>query len=62
MRAITIPTLPSADLDESIAFYEALGFQCTYRQQRLNPYAVVELATARVVPVRPLRGIQPTVP
>ena len=41
--AITVPILPCADLDDSIAFYEALGFKRTYRQQRPNPSAVVEL-------------------
>jgi catechol 2,3-dioxygenase-like lactoylglutathione lyase family enzyme len=43
MKAITVPILPSADLDDSIAFYEALGFERTYRQKRPNPSAVVEL-------------------
>ena len=35
------PMLPCRDLDEAIAFYEALGFSRTYRQLRPNPYAVV---------------------
>src|SRR5262245_53131598 len=35
------PILPCRDLDEAIAFYEALGFARTYRQMRPNPYAVV---------------------
>ena len=38
---VTIPILPCRDLDESIPFYEALGFERTYRQRRPNPYAVV---------------------
>ena len=38
---VTIPALPCSDLEVSIAFYEALGFVCTFRQQRPNPYAVV---------------------
>lgn len=42
MKAITFPILPCADLDDSIGFYEALGFSRTYRQERPNPYAVVE--------------------
>ena len=46
--AITIPILPCADLDESISFYEAVGFNRTYRQQRPNPYAVVELGEIRI--------------
>jgi catechol 2,3-dioxygenase-like lactoylglutathione lyase family enzyme len=38
---VTIPILPCRDLDEAIPFYEALGFEQTYRQKRPNPYAVV---------------------
>jgi catechol 2,3-dioxygenase-like lactoylglutathione lyase family enzyme len=38
---VTIPILPCRDLDVSIAFYEALGFVGTYRQERPNRYAVV---------------------
>jgi len=37
----TYPCLPSRDIDESIGFYESLGFKRTYRQVRPNPYAVV---------------------
>ena len=37
----TYPCLPCRDIDESIAFYESLGFNRTYRQVRPNPYAVV---------------------
>lgn len=38
----TYPCLPCRDLDESVAFYENLGFRRTYRQLRPNPYAVVQ--------------------
>ena len=38
---LTYPCLPCRDVDESIAFYELLGFERTYRQVRPNPYAVV---------------------
>lgn len=38
---VTIPILPCRQLDDSIPFYEALGFVRTYRQERPNPYAVV---------------------
>lgn len=41
LGAIATPLLPCRDLDESISFYEALGFTRTYRQQRPNPSAVV---------------------
>ena len=39
----TYPCLPCRDIDESIAFYESIGFKRTYRQVRPNPYAVVAL-------------------
>lgn len=38
---VTIPLLPCRQLDDSIPFYEALGFVRAYRQERPNPYAVV---------------------
>jgi hypothetical protein len=37
----TYPILPCRELDEAVAFYNALGFTRTYRQLRPNPYAVV---------------------
>ena len=37
----TYPCLPCSDIDQAIAFYEALGFTHTYRQLKPNPYAVV---------------------
>ncbi|WP_163544838.1 bleomycin resistance protein [Occultella kanbiaonis] len=36
-----IPGLPCRDLDDVLPFYEALGFDITYRQLRPNPYAAV---------------------
>jgi catechol 2,3-dioxygenase-like lactoylglutathione lyase family enzyme len=44
----TYPLLPCGDIDESIAFYESLGFQKTYRQTRPNPYAVVALEEIQI--------------
>ncbi|HEU4340415.1 MAG TPA: VOC family protein [Candidatus Binatia bacterium] len=44
----TYPLLPCAQLDESIAFYESLGFKKTYRQVRPNPYAVVALEDIQI--------------
>lgn len=44
----TYPCLPCANLDESIFFYEALGFKKTYRQTRPNPYAVVALEDIQI--------------
>jgi hypothetical protein len=39
----TYAILPCKELDESIAFYETLGFKRTYRQLRPNPAAIVAL-------------------
>lgn len=44
----TYPILPCRELDESIAFYETLGFKRTYRQIRPNPYAVVTLEDIQI--------------
>ncbi len=37
----TYPALPCRDVEESVAFYESIGFKRTFRQIRPNPYAVV---------------------
>ena len=44
----TYAALPCRDIDESIAFYETLGFKKTYRQVRPNPYAVVALEDIQI--------------
>ena len=44
----TYPLLPCGDLEESISFYETLGFRKTYRQTRPNPYAVVALEEIQI--------------
>jgi len=44
----TYPCLPCRDIDESIAFFESLGFKRTYRQVRPNPYAVVALEEIQI--------------
>ncbi|PKO13422.1 MAG: hypothetical protein CVU39_19660 [Chloroflexi bacterium HGW-Chloroflexi-10] len=44
----TYPILPCGNLDESISFYESLGFKRTYRQLRPNPYAVVALEDIQI--------------
>ena len=38
----TVPILPYSDIDVVAAFYEALGFRCTYRQVKPNPHVVME--------------------
>ncbi|WP_042160912.1 bleomycin resistance protein [Paenibacillus gorillae] len=37
----TIPILPCKSIDEQLAFYQALGFELTYRQAKPNLYACV---------------------
>ena len=44
----TYSLLPCRDIDESIAFYESLGFKRTYRQVRPNPSAVVALEEIQI--------------
>ena len=44
----TYPCLPCGDIDESIAFYESIGFKKTYRQVRPNPYAIVALEEIQI--------------
>ncbi len=39
--AITIPCLPCVSLEETLPFYEMLGFEVTYRQKAPNVYGVV---------------------
>lgn len=42
MRELTIPILPCRRLDDVVPFYEALGFEVTYRQDRPHPYLCVK--------------------
>lgn len=44
----TYSILPCRELDETIAFYETLGFKRTYRQLRPNPCAVVALEDIQI--------------
>lgn len=37
----TIPALPCVSLDESLAFWRAVGYEVTYTQKAPNPYAVI---------------------
>jgi catechol 2,3-dioxygenase-like lactoylglutathione lyase family enzyme len=55
----THPCLPCGDIDQSIAFYESLGFRRTYRQLRPNPYAVVALEDMHIH-LFGMQGFKPT--
>jgi catechol 2,3-dioxygenase-like lactoylglutathione lyase family enzyme len=39
---VTVPLLPCASIDDTVAFYEVLGFHSTYRQRKPNPYAAMQ--------------------
>lgn len=39
--SLTIPILPCRSIDEQLGFYQALGFEITYRQAKPNLYACV---------------------
>ncbi|MCH7408928.1 hypothetical protein MM239_05950 [Belliella sp. DSM 111904] len=39
---MTIPSLPCVDIEESLSFWEILGFEITYKQTRPYQYGVVE--------------------
>jgi hypothetical protein len=41
MNTTTIPLLPCESLDETLAFWQVLGFEVTYKQRAPNPYAVI---------------------
>ncbi|MFI7545488.1 bleomycin resistance protein [Actinoplanes sp. NPDC049599] len=38
---VTVPLLPCSSLDDTVAFYQVLGFAPTYRQRRPHPYAAL---------------------
>lgn len=41
MPTTTIPALPCVSLEESLAFWQAVGFTVAYKQRAPNPYAVI---------------------
>ena len=59
MTERTIPILPCRSIDDVLAFYEALGFAVTYRQERPNTFAVVRARRDRA-PI--LRHEGPAIP
>ncbi|KZE44731.1 hypothetical protein AV540_23030 [Brevibacillus parabrevis] len=40
-ESVTIPIFPCRSIDEQVEFYQALGFELTYRQAKPNLYACV---------------------
>jgi hypothetical protein len=53
------PIRPYPDVDDAVAFYEALGFTRTYHQQRPNPHAVVARGDLRLH-LSGIAGFDPT--
>src|SRR5690606_35403390 len=39
---LTIPTLPCIEIEETLSFWELLGFKITYKQTRPYQYGIVE--------------------
>lgn len=46
--ATAIPILPCRDLDETLAFYGALGFSIDFEELEPAPYAIVSLGEAEI--------------
>lgn len=43
IKEFAIPLLPCRSIHETLAFYQALGFEVTYRQQMPNTYACIKI-------------------
>jgi hypothetical protein len=43
IREYTIPLLPCNSIQATLAFYQALGFEVSYQQQKPNVYAAIKL-------------------
>ena len=41
---VTIPALPCGPFDDTLAFWQSLGFEVAYKQRAPNPYAVIRYA------------------
>jgi catechol 2,3-dioxygenase-like lactoylglutathione lyase family enzyme len=55
----TVPVLPCADVEETLAFYQALGFKVTYKQTRPYLYLALEWSGFAVHFGKPPKGHDP---
>ncbi|MDT0342856.1 VOC family protein [Streptomyces litchfieldiae] len=55
----TVPVLPCADVEETLAFYQALGFEVTYQQTRPYLYLALEWSGFAVHFGKPPQGHDP---
>ncbi|GAB2772864.1 hypothetical protein GCM10027275_14760 [Rhabdobacter roseus] len=55
---MTIPVLPCLSLDETLAFWQTLGYQVTYHQKSPYPYGVVEQG-GYALHFRRVKGLNP---
>jgi hypothetical protein len=46
--AMTIPVLPCVSMDDTLGFYQALGFEVTHRQTRPNVYAATRCGDVHI--------------
>ncbi|MFJ3876936.1 glyoxalase [Streptomyces sp. NPDC090077] len=56
----TVPVLPCASVEETLAFYQALGFKATYRQTRPYVYLALEWSGFALHFATPPKNIDPT--
>ncbi len=55
----TIPALPCESMDDMLVFWQAIGFQVTYRQKAPNAYAVVRYEDDYELHFFGLKGLKP---
>lgn len=55
----TIPALPCESMDDMLVFWQAIGFQVTYRQKAPNAYAVVRYEDDYELHFFGLKGLAP---
>lgn len=55
----TIPALPCESMDDMLVFWQAIGYQVTYRQKAPNAYAVVRYEDEYELHFFGLKGLKP---
>ncbi|NUR89841.1 MAG: glyoxalase [Nonomuraea sp.] len=56
----TVPLMPCASVEETVAFYEALGFRTTYKQSKPYVYVALEWSGFQLHFGPPPRGLDPS--
>lgn len=58
-NVITVPALPGASMEDMLVFWQAIGFQVTYRQKAPHAYAVVRYEDDYELHFFGLKGLKP---